>query len=56
MNNTDPMATRSQLRLILPRFLRTLPADLAAVLAYLVVTNVVVLVPVLNDTPLRIVL
>nr|WP_303651800.1 DUF1616 domain-containing protein [Halovenus rubra] len=39
--------------LVLPEPVRELPADLAAVLAIVVATCVTVLVPVLNETPLR---
>ena len=50
------MATRRDLWLLLPKPLRTLPADLAAVVAVVVLTGVVVLTPGLNETPLRVVL
>jgi uncharacterized membrane protein len=49
------MATRRRLRLLVPSRLRDLPADLAAVLLYLVVTNAVIFLPVVRDTPLRVV-
>ena len=41
---------------LLPRPLRQLPADLAAVVLLVVTTVIAVLVPVVNETPLRIVL
>ncbi|WP_299263324.1 DUF1616 domain-containing protein [Halorientalis sp.] len=50
------MATAHRVWLLLPRQLRALPADLAAVVLSVVLTNLVVLAPVVNDTPLRIVL
>ncbi|SEP10291.1 Uncharacterized membrane protein [Halorientalis persicus] len=50
------MPTADRLRLLLPRQLRELPADLGAALAVLLVTDLFVLVPVLNETPLRVVL
>jgi uncharacterized membrane protein len=46
---------RERLWLLLPRHLRALPADLAAVLALVVATNLAVFVPVVNETPLRVV-
>jgi uncharacterized membrane protein len=49
------MATRHRLRLLLPRRVRELPADLAAVLVYVVATNAVVLLPVVSETPVRVV-
>lgn len=49
------MATRHRLRLLLPRRLRELPADLAAVLGFLVVANASIFLPVLSETPLRVV-
>ncbi|QFU82268.1 DUF1616 domain-containing protein [Natronorubrum aibiense] len=39
---------------MLPRPVRTLPADLAAVLVVLILTNVAVLAPVIRETPLRV--
>jgi len=48
------MVSRSQLRLLLPRQLRDLPADLAAVVVLTLLTGVVVFVPPINDTPLRV--
>ena len=41
--------------LLLPRPVRELPADLAAVLAVVALTNLVVFLPVVNDSPLRVV-
>ncbi|PSP99632.1 hypothetical protein BRC94_06910 [Halobacteriales archaeon QS_5_70_17] len=43
-------------RLLLPRQVRRLPADLAAVVALTLLTNLFVLAPVLRETPVRIVL
>lgn len=39
----------------LPRALRQLPADLAAILAFVVATNLAVFLPMIRETPLRIV-
>lgn len=50
------MADDTDLWLLVPRPLRRLPADLAAVVAVVLLTNVVVLAPVLRETPLRVVL
>lgn len=44
------------LRLLLPRFLRRFPADLAAIVVLVLATVVATLVPVISETPLRIVL
>lgn len=44
-----------RLRLLLPRYLRELPADLAALLLLVGCVNVVVFVPVIQETPFRIV-
>lgn len=44
------------LRLLLPRQIRELPADLAAVLVLVGLTNLVVLAPLVNQTPIRIVI
>lgn len=41
--------------LLVPRPVRRLPADLAAVIALVLVTNVVVLAPVIRETPLRVI-
>jgi uncharacterized membrane protein len=41
--------------LLLPEPIRTLPADLAAVLALVALTNLAVFLPVVNDSPIRIV-
>jgi uncharacterized membrane protein len=49
------MATRRGLRLLVPSRIRDLPADLVAVLLYLVVTNAVIFLPVVRETPLRVV-
>lgn len=40
--------------LVLPRQIRRLPADLAATAILVVVINLVVFVPIINDTPLRV--
>ncbi len=47
--------SRRGLWLMLPRQLRELPADLAFVIAFVAVTNLVVFVPVLNESPVRVV-
>jgi len=44
-----------QLKLLLPEPLRTIPADLAAVLALVALTNLAVFLPVVNDSPVRVV-
>ena len=49
------MATRRGLRLLVPSRIRDLPADLVAVLLYLVVTNAVIFLPVVRETPIRVV-
>ena len=46
---------RGQLRLLLPEQVRNLPADLAAVLAVVALTNLAIIVPVVNDSPIRVV-
>ena len=46
---------RRDVWLLLPRPLRNLPADLAAVVVLTIVTLLSVFVPVVNDTPLRVV-
>jgi uncharacterized membrane protein len=48
------MAVGRTLWLLLPRQLRELPADLAAVVVLVVSTNLAVFVPVLSETPLRV--
>lgn len=48
------MVEARTLWLLLPRPLRNLPADLAAVIAMVLVTNLAVFAPVLRDTPLRV--
>lgn len=50
------MGRRRRLWLLLPRQLRTLPADLAAVLIVVVCTNAVVLLPVVSESPIRIIM
>lgn len=42
--------------LLLPEPVRNLPADLAAVITLVILTGIVVLVPPINDTPLRVLL
>lgn len=44
------MAPRERLWLVVPRQLRALPVDLGAALVVLFVTDLVVLLPVLNET------
>ncbi|WP_273836286.1 DUF1616 domain-containing protein [Halococcus sp. PRR34] len=44
------------LRLLLPRFLRRFPADLAAIVLLVLATGVATLAPVISETPLRVVL
>ncbi|WP_254840940.1 DUF1616 domain-containing protein [Natronomonas marina] len=46
---------RERLWLLLPSPVRNLPADLAAVLALVVLTNLTVFLPVVNDSPVRVV-
>ena len=46
---------RGQLSLLLPEPVRNLPADLAAVLAVVALTNLAVFLPVVNDSPIRVV-
>jgi len=48
------MVSRKQLRLLLPAHLRDLPGDLAAVVVLTLLTCVVVFVPWINETPVRI--
>lgn len=43
-------------RLLLPRQIRDLPADLAATIVLVLLTDLVVLAPVIRETPLRVVL
>jgi uncharacterized membrane protein len=47
--------TRSDLWLLVPEPVRRLPADLAAVVALVVLTDLAVLLPVVRETPLRVV-
>ena len=49
------MIRRRRLWLLLPRQLRALPADLAAILFAVVLTNAVVFLPIINESPVRIV-
>ncbi|WP_435079122.1 DUF1616 domain-containing protein [Halococcus sp. AFM35] len=44
------------LRLLLPRFLRRFPADLAAIVLLVLATGIATLAPIVSETPLRIVL
>ncbi|WP_255192394.1 DUF1616 domain-containing protein [Natronobeatus ordinarius] len=48
------MADRDSLRLLLPRPIRQLPADLAAVLVWTALVNVAVFAPLIRETVLRI--
>ena len=50
------MASRRPVRLCVPEQLRELPTDLAAVLGLVALTNLAVFLPVVRETPLRIVL
>jgi len=50
------MAKELDWRLLLPAGVRTLPADLAAALVLAAATTLAVFVPVVNETPLRVVL
>lgn len=45
----------TQWRYLLPGWLRSVPADLAAVIAYTALVNVAVFVPLVRETPLRVV-
>ncbi|MDG5760444.1 DUF1616 domain-containing protein [Natronococcus sp. A-GB1] len=47
------MDDRRSLRLLIPRPIRRLPADLAAMLVVTLLVNVAVFVPIVRDTPLR---
>lgn len=49
------MADDTAWTLLLPRQLRHLPADLAAIIGVVVLTNVAALLPFISDTPVRIV-
>ncbi|WP_049987326.1 DUF1616 domain-containing protein [Halobellus rufus] len=49
------MASGHDWRLLLPKQLRQLPADLSAVLIWVLVTNIAVFTPGLQETPLRII-
>lgn len=49
------MAVESRWRLLLPKQVRELPADLAAIVLLVVLTNLSVLLPVVSETPLRVV-
>ncbi|OIB55753.1 DUF1616 domain-containing protein [Natrialba sp. SSL1] len=48
------MSTSRSVVAMLPRPVRTLPADLAAVFVFVALTNIAVLAPILKETPLRI--
>lgn len=52
-SNGKPMARDVDLQLLLPRQVRSLPADLAAICLFVFLTLAVVLIPGLNTTPLR---
>lgn len=49
------MAPRRSVRIHIPEQLRELPADLAAVLGLVVLTNLTVFLPLVRETPLRVV-
>lgn len=49
------MTRRRRIRLMIPRQLRQLPADLVAVLAVVICTNAVVFLPLVRESPIRIV-
>ena len=49
------MAETRAWKLLLPRQLRHLPADLAGVIGVVILTNLAALLPVVSDTPIRIV-
>lgn len=53
---TGYMSRRRTLWLLLPDSLRRLPADLAAVIAIVVLANAAVFLPLIRETPLRIVI
>ena len=55
-HRSDYMNERTDPRLLLPRSLRELPADLAAVAGVVLVTNLVVFAPLISETPLRVLL
>jgi len=50
------MGVTERARLLVPRRVREVPADLAAVVCYLLVTDGFVLLPVLRETPVRVAL
>ena len=50
------MSDRTDYRLLLPRQVRELPADLAAVLGLTILTNLSILLPVIRESPVRVVL
>lgn len=50
------MSRRRDLWLLLPRPVRRLPADLAAMLAVVVLTNAVVFLPIVRESPVRVLL
>lgn len=49
------MAGISAWKLLLPRHLRHVPVDLATVVGVVVLTNLIVLLPVVSDTPVRVI-
>ncbi len=50
-----PMAETKAWKLLLPRQLRHLPADLAGVVCVVILTNLAALLPVVSETPVRII-
>jgi uncharacterized membrane protein len=49
------MASQRNIWLLLPRQIRCLPADLAAIVGLIISTNIVVFLPVISETPLRVI-
>ena len=49
------MASGQDWRLLFPQQLRELPADLAGVLSWVLISNIAVFAPILRETPLRVV-
>ncbi|WP_256546707.1 DUF1616 domain-containing protein [Halobellus inordinatus] len=49
------MASGQDWRLLFPRQLRALPADLTAVLSWVLISNIAVFAPVIRQTPIRVV-
>ena len=50
------MASRQNIWLLLPRQIRHLPADLAVIVGLIICTNIAVFLPLIRETPLRVVL